>query len=162
MAEETTTETVEGQAPESDKDKNVQALRQKSDAQEAELVELRPLKHRETIREAGFDPESGEGKSLMRDLESGLVKAEDGKDLHETLVSYAENEYSWKPPVQVTPTEQAQLDSTQRQTQVQGVTSPVEPEDLNAQIAAADEAGNVQLGIVLRNRLQEQQARQRG
>jgi hypothetical protein len=54
---------VEGQ---SDKEMNFANLRSQKEALEAELAALRPLKTAQTVKEAGFDPDSPAGKALTR------------------------------------------------------------------------------------------------
>lgn len=128
MSETTTTTQQQGTAQNgggegSDKELNFRRLEQERDQLKAENAELRPYRDRETVREAGFDPDSGEGKSLIRDLGVGAVSVTDGEELSEKLAEHAESEYGWKPTVQPTETEANAAEAARRQAEVAGSTS---------------------------------------
>lgn len=61
MSEETTE-----QQELTDKELNFEKLRQKNEELEAQIQSLAPLKVAQTIRDAGFDPDSPDGKALSR------------------------------------------------------------------------------------------------
>lgn len=128
------------------KDENVRRMGERLEALEAEVKELRPYKHREMVRMAGWDPKSGEGKALSRDLEMGLVEAESDDKLPEALTAYAEQEYTWKPPQTLTPTEQTHVEAGARQTEMQQQTTSPPPNDdrtdYERRIQAARDEGN--------------------
>lgn len=146
MVQEAKTET-EGV---SEKERNFRELEADRDRWKAEAEALRPFKHESIVRRAGFDPESGEGKSLIRDLDTGLVKEEEGKELHEILVAHADAEYGWKPKTPLTPTERVQVEgSAHLSTLSQSTTSDQTPADTHSEYAqkieAAREAGDFRL-----------------
>lgn len=53
--------------------------------------------HRAAVVEAGFDPNSGKGKSLARDLEAGMVETTPDEDLAEAVRAHAQTDYGWGP-----------------------------------------------------------------
>ena len=155
---DTTTQTVEPTEvdPEgkSSTETNPVNLRTQNDELKTENMRLSVFEHKDVVRRAGFDPEAGEGKSLARDLAAGLVEVEEGQDLHEVLVGYADTEYGWKPQTQLTETEKTQVDGSKRLTTLsQSTTSDNPPEnnesDYAQRIAEAREAENWALASAL-------------
>lgn len=145
----TTTETP----PEADKELNFRRLEEERDRFKAEADELRPFRDRETVRRAGFDPDSGEGKSLIRDLGSGVVKVEDGQELPTVLAGYAEAEYGWKPTADLSPTEAKAASSAQRQADLSRVSSSVPAKTVADVISEAETNGNHQLARYWKTRI---------
>lgn len=144
MSDEQTTQ------PESDKDKNFQALREQKDALEAQVKELAVFRNKDLLRQAGFDPDTGEGKSLLRDITAGTVDADKDK-----LAEYAESEYGWKPKATLSPEESATVSSSQHSDQLRQSASDDGPKDtIDDQIAQARADGNWELAVVLENRKQ--------
>lgn len=152
---ETTTSTTEPttETPASDKELNFEKLRQEKAALEAEVAELRSYKFKETVRDAGFDPASGEGKSLLRDLTNGAVTVDDGQELSAAVAAYAESEYGWKPTPALTPVEQQTVQASQATEQLQQVTVADNPEDINQQIARLTAEGKHREARILKNRI---------
>lgn len=138
MAETETTQP--GAEPaEGSKEFNFRALEEKNTSLEAELADLRPLRDKERVREAGFDPDSEKGKTLLLAIKAGSVTPD--KD---QLADYAKTEFGWSSTPQLTETERAQLDGTNRLTELGTVTdSHIPPSaDLDAQIAQAEAEGD--------------------
>ena len=133
----------------SDKDENMAKLREQRDANAAEIARLQVFEHREIVRTAGFDPDSGKGKSLIRDLKSGAVAAtlEDTS----TVVEWADTEYDWQPEPTLTPTEQVQVDGQQRRESVEGVTVADQPPDILEAVQEAEAAGDFARARYLKN-----------
>lgn len=148
---ETTTETTE--TPTSDKEINFERLRQEKAALEAEVQRLRPLEFKETVRAAGFDPDSGEGKSLIRDLAAGAVTAEEGQELAAVIAQYAEQEYGWRPTPALNPTEQQTVQAAQTTTQLDQVTVSDDPTDIEQQIRNLEAEGKHREARILKNRI---------
>ena len=124
----------------SDKDRNFAALRKKSDAFEAEMAELRPLKRDKMIREAGYDPDSDQGTAIQYLLKDKGVDAPSTSDGVKELVS---TEYPGWTPKAVLSAEEVQRE--QAQTALEGVRKESEsdtPLDLDDQIAEAETAGD--------------------
>lgn len=135
-----TTEQVDGgddQRP-SDKELNFAKLRQQYEAALAELEQLRPLKQREVLRQAGFDPDAPEGKSLTFAIEAGRVEADP-----EQIKQFAVNELGFQPKVALTETESRQVEAATRLEQVRQVTtSEAPPATTDDEIAKAEAEGD--------------------
>lgn len=132
MSEETT-----------DKDQNFEALRKKSEALEAQVAALAPLKVAQTVREAGFDPDTPAGKALSR-----LADAESDAEAVKNLAAELGFEVE-EPQTQLTKEERAAQEFANRSRDLQSVSSSDNPPsfddqmaELNGLIATAKAAGN--------------------
>lgn len=145
LEDNTPTEGTEGQ---SDQDKNFENLRKQLDEANQRIETLEPKALREDVRDAGFDPTSDKGKVLVKDISRGEVTVEDGQELPEVLRKYAEDEYGWAPPTNLSDTEQQAVTDSQRLSQIQGAGSSEQPAgsdlaaDYEKRIAEAREAGD--------------------
>lgn len=139
MAETETTQTTGEPPAEGSKEFNFRALEEKNQTLEAELADLRPLRDKERVREAGFDPDSEKGKTLLLAIKAGSVTPD--KD---QLTDYAKSEFGWAPTTQLTETERAQIEGSKRVGELGSVTdSHIPPStDLAAQIAQAEADGD--------------------
>lgn len=95
--EETGTTTPTDGQQESDADRNFRLLREQNEALRAENETLRPLRIEKAIREAGFDPDSPEGKALAR-----MAPTEVDADAVKTLAG----EIGFEAPQQMTAAQQ--------------------------------------------------------
>lgn len=146
MSEEQT-ETTE-QSPEvSDKEINFQKLREQKEALEAELASLRPLQTKETLRQAGFDPDTPEGKALSVAIKAGEVEANPDQ-----IVAYAGSEFGWEPKPRLTETEATQVEGSKRLEAVRQVTQSDGPQDTKALIAEAEQSGDWMTAMQLKVR----------
>lgn len=148
MSDEQTTETQEqtSEAP-SDKEINFQKLREQKEALESELAALRPLRTKETLRQAGFDPDSAEGKALSMAIDAGKVETDPEK-----IVEFAGSEFGWEPRTQLTETEATQVEGSRRMEAVRQVTQSDGPSDVSSQIAEAEQAGDWKKAMSLKLR----------
>jgi hypothetical protein len=111
---------------------NFAALREKY---EAAVAELRPLKARDAVSAAGFNPNSPEGKALHR-----LALAETDVDAEKVKALADELGFEVTPPKpELTPTEQAAVAGAQKQAALNTVTTSDEPADIASQIADLDQ-----------------------
>jgi hypothetical protein len=134
--------TTESQEPESDKDRNFRALETKAKAQEAELNELRPLREREALREAGFDPDSDRGKAIRNAIK---VRRADGDDVDlsaEGIQELAVTEYGYKPQASLSADESSRQDAQGRVESLRTGSEPEREVTLDEQIAEAEAAGD--------------------
>lgn len=137
---------VTGEEGQSDKDRNFENLRKAKEAAEAELAELRPLKTKEMLRDAGFDPTTAEGKAIQYALQA---KGAQAPDTVEGIQELAEAEFGYKPPTSLTPEEKA-LQEAQSRVGALRTESTSEPpadlgsstDDLKAQIAELEAKGD--------------------
>lgn len=113
MPEETPT-GENGQESQNDKERNFRELEADRDRWRERAQELEPLEFEKFVRKAGWDPDSAEGKVLVKDLGRGDVAIEDRDQAADVLRNYADNEYQWKPPQNLDPAEQRQLEGSQR------------------------------------------------
>ena len=142
---------------ESDKDRNLAALRKKMEAAEAELAGLRPLKVDKMIREAGFDPDSDQGTAIQYALQAKGAEAPSTSDGVKELVS---TEFpGWTPKTVLSDEE---VEREQAQGRLEGVRKESEtdtPLDLDGQIAEAEAAGDYgKSGILKLQRMTAAQA----
>lgn len=144
MPDETTETTEQPQA--SDKELNFEKLRQQREALEAELAELRPLRVKETLRQAGFDPDSAEGKALSLAVEAGKVETDPTQ-----IAEYAGSEFGWQPKTQLTETESTQVEASRRQQAVQQASVSDTPLDVQQQIQQLEQDGKWQEARSLKN-----------
>lgn len=127
-----------------DKETNLERLRQSNEAKDAEIAELRKFRDEAIVRKSGFDPGDGRGKSLLRDLGAGLVEA----TIEDTasLLEWAESEYQWKPAENLNVTEQQQTAATNLRTDLSQSSGSDDPPDQEAAaiqaIQAARDAGD--------------------
>lgn len=140
--EQTTEQTTEP----SDKEINFQKLREQKEALEAELAELRPLRVKETLREAGFDPSTPEGKALALAVEAGKVEADSS-----LIAEYAGSEFGWQPKTALTPTEASQVEGSQRLAAARAASTSDGPPDVRQQIAEAEAEGDREKAMRLKN-----------
>ena len=122
---------------ETDVAQNFRKLEEVNKSQKEELDELRPLRDKETLRDAGFDPDTDRGKALAIAIEAGKVEPETSK-----LVEYAEETFNWKPTPVLTPTETQQVRATTDATVLTTETISDTPPNIADQIAEAEKAGN--------------------
>ncbi len=112
----------------------------------AEIAET--VAHRGVILEAGWSPDSGEGKALLKDLASGDVKPDPGE-----LVAHASETYSWSPTMlTLSAVEARQLASAGQLRQIQTASVSDEPPNIDNQIAEAQQAGDHKLALRLTTR----------
>lgn len=126
--------------PESDKDRNFRALENKAKAQEAELKELRPLREREALREAGFDPDSDRGKAVSNAIK---VRRAEGAEIDlsvEGIQELAVAEYGYKPSTTLTPEEGQRQQAQDRVDSLRTNSEPERELTLDEQIAEAEAA----------------------
>lgn len=130
-----------------DKEINFQRLREKNEALEAQIAELSPLKVAQTVREAGFDPDTPAGKALSR-LADASSDAESVKALAAELGFEAE-----APTPALSKDERAAQEFGQRQSDLAAVTTSDIPPNMTDQIAEAEEAGdwNKSVGLKLQS-----------
>ncbi len=112
----------------------------------AEIAET--VAHRGVILEAGFSPDSGEGKALLNDLASGDVKPDPGE-----LVAHASETYGWNPNmITYSAVEARQLASAGQLRQIQTAAVSDEPPNLDNQVAEARQAGDHELALRMQTR----------
>ncbi len=93
--------------------------------------------HRGVIMEAGFSPDSGEGKALLRDLRSGDVEADPG-----VLAAHASEQFGWSPNMLTySAVEARQLASAGQLRQIQTASVSDEPPNIDNQVAELQQAG---------------------
>ncbi len=135
----TTTEVTDPpvETEETDIVQNFRKLEEVNKSQKDELDELRPLRDKETLRDAGFDPDSDRGKALAIAIKAGEVEPEQSK-----LVEYAESTFGWKPTPVLNPTETQQVTATTEARVISTETTSDAPPNIDDQIAEAEKAGN--------------------
>ena len=109
------------------------------------------------LLEAGYNPDSGEGKALLRALEGGEVEADPG-----AIVAHAADEYGWEPDIVLYSRRERQaIDAGQRQQALGAATTSdtTPPGDLETQIAAARDAGDFGLASKLQREADRRQGR---
>jgi len=93
----------------------------------AEAAEAQAL--RGVLVEAGFDPESGEGKLLLQAMTTGDVERDP-----EAVASYAEESYSWRPNVLVYSRDEiSQIASADRQSRLSQLSTSTQTGDLQSE-----------------------------
>jgi hypothetical protein len=101
----------------------------------AEIAET--AAHRGILLEAGFSPDSGEAKALLRDLASGDVEADPA-----AVVVHA-SEYGWSPnAIMFSAVEARQLASAGQLRQIQTASVSDEPPNIDDEVAEARKAGD--------------------
>lgn len=130
MSDETQ-ETTE----QTDEERNFEALRKRAEAAEARVKELSPLAVAKAVSDAGFNPDTPEGKALAR-LAGDNPDPESVKNLATELGFEASQEPKHEP----TPNERAASEFANRQSQLNQVTVADEPEDINSEIAGLETA----------------------
>lgn len=126
----------ETQTDQTDKELNFEKLREKNEALEAQLAELSPLKVAQTVRAAGFDPDTPAGKALSR-LADANSDAESVKNLA------AELGFEVVDPAPVlSKEERAAQEFANRQADLGSVTTSDEPPDVATEVAELEAAGN--------------------
>ena len=116
---------------------NFRKLEEVNKSQKTELEILRPLRDKETLRDAGFDPDTDRGKALAIAIKAGEVEPDTSK-----LVEYAEETFGWKPTPVLTPTESQQVKTTKEAKVISTETTSDDPPNIADQIAEAEKAGN--------------------
>ena len=116
---------------------NFRKLEEVNKSQKTELEILRPLRDKETLRDAGFDPDTDRGKALAIAIKAGEVESDTSK-----LVEYAEETFGWKPTPTLTPTETQQVKTTVDAKVISTETTSDDPPNIADQIAEAEKAGN--------------------
>lgn len=131
---------VEVENTETPQDRNFRLLREQKEALEAEVRELRQLRTRELLREAGFDPASAQGKAISYAL---AAKGGDAPKDADGIRQLVETEFpEWKPGAQLTSDEMLRNAQQQRVEALRVHSQGDEPPDIDAQIAEAEAAGN--------------------
>ncbi len=125
------------ESEETDIVQNFRKLEEVNKSQKTELEELRPLRDKETLRDAGFAPDTDRGKALAIAIKAGEVEPDTSK-----LVEYAEETFGWKPTPVLTPTESQQVKTTVDAKVISTETTSDDPPTLVDQIAEAEKAGN--------------------
>lgn len=148
MADNEHTEGTEGTEGRSDKELNFDKLKEQYESRISELetenAELRPLRNKEQLRTAGFDPDSDRGKALAVALKAGEVEAD-----ADAIKEYASETFGWEPKAQLSETEQSAVDGQQRVETARDATESAPPPDQDAQIAEAEADGDyVKSGIM--------------
>lgn len=118
MSEETT-----------DKDQNFEALRKKSEAQEAQIAELTAYKVNEVVRSVNLDPNTGNGAALKELL---------GADVSEEKAQELVAKFGWQadePSEGLTKDERAAQHFADQKADLQSVTVSDNPPNFNDQIA---------------------------
>ncbi|MFQ5524365.1 MAG: hypothetical protein ACE5F5_12465 [Acidimicrobiia bacterium] len=126
------------QTEQSAQERNFQALRRKLEAVESELQRLRPLEMEKQIREAGFDPDSGEGKAI------GLKLSTMGDDAPKEASAIQElvaEEFGWKPQTGLTEAESQRQQAQSRVESLRTESEPDQPLSLGDEIATAEAEG---------------------
>ena len=102
----------------------------------AEIAEA--TAHRGILMEAGFLPDSGEAKALLRDLSAGTVEADPA-----SIVTHASEEYDWSPNmVLFSKGEAVQIESARMQKAIRNATVSDDPPNIDDEIAEAQQAGS--------------------
>ncbi len=125
------------ESEETDVAQNFRKLEEVNKSQKTELEELRPLRDKEKLRDAGFDPDTDRGKALAIAIKAGEVEPDTSK-----LVEYAEETFGWKPTPVLTPTESQQVKTTTEAKVISTETTSDDPPTLDDKIAEAEKAGN--------------------
>lgn len=73
---------------------NVKQMRETIERQSAELEDLRGYRRENLMEKAGFDPTTGIGKAVAKDVSRGDYE---GEMTAEGLQEYAKSEYAWTP-----------------------------------------------------------------
>ena len=131
------TDDGDGDEQQSDKDRNFAALRAKLEATEARLAELEPLHTEKVIREAGFDPNSDQGKAIRYGIQVNKVEESPDK-----VKEFALTEFGWQPKAQLTPDEASRQVTTDRMGSLQAQSEPETPPQPGDDIAAAEAEGD--------------------
>ena len=139
MSEETTTEETGEKSPE----QSFAELRAQRDALESEL---RPLKVEKIVRDAGFDPKSGNGLALQ-DLLGFDADVETAK---EVAAKYGWEPAEPKPQDERTKEQRVVEDQSQRFAQLQSATSSDSPPDRDQAIAEAEAKGDWNTAVNLK------------
>ncbi len=132
-----TTEAAETTEETSPSRENFQALEDKYKAVKDENDELRPLRDKESLREAGFDPDSDRGKALAI-----AIKAGEMEPTPEAIAEFATSTFGWEPKPELTETEAEQVSSAAQVKQIQTASVSDSPPDIDDEIAEARKAGN--------------------
>lgn len=160
---DTQTQPVQGeQAPESPS-----GLRAQLDAALAENRELKQFKRESAFKEAGFDLKGGEGKALAR-----LYEGDADPD---AIRAFAKSEFGWEPKSpegsggtdggeqptperrELTAEEAGRLQAGGRVDSVMGEGRPLDPPNVQTQIAEAEKAGEWDRAFSLKNQLMNEQ-----
>lgn len=131
-------EEVQETTEQTDEEKNFAALREKVETYEARIAELSPLAKEKAVREAGFNPDTPEGKALSR-LAGDEADAEAVKNLATELGFEASQEETKHEP---TPNERAAQEFADRQSQLSQTTVSDEPPTDLEKIAEAEAKAN--------------------
>ena len=134
---DTTTETTEEVEETSPMRENFQALEEKVKVLEAENDELRPLRDKESLRAAGFDPDSDRGKALAIAIKAGEMES-----TPEAIADFATSTFGWDPKPVLTETETEQVSAAAQVKQIQTASVSDAPANLSDQIAEARKAGD--------------------
>ena len=117
----------------------------------AEIAET--AAHRGILMEAGFSPDSGKGKALLKDLASGEVEADPG-----VLAAHASEAFGWSPNLRIYSANEAiQIESAKHHADLRIDAVSDNPPNIDNQVAEAENAGAHEEAL----RLQTRQAAER-
>ena len=144
---------LEENAERSGQDRNWKQMREKADKLETEVVELRAKLRKSAFKEAGFDPDIGQGKAL--------AKLYDGDADADSVRKFAKAEFGWEPDVRdaLSPQAEQVARSQARLDRIGSISSsvPPAPDQLEALLTDADNLeGQGQFAAALTKRLQAQ------
>lgn len=132
-------EEVQETTEQTDEEKNFAALREKVETYEARIAELSPLAKEKAVREAGFNPDTPEGKALSR-LAGDEADADAVKNLAVELGFEATTQDS--PKHEPTKEERAAQEFADRQSHLSQTTVSDEPPTDLEKIAEAEAKAN--------------------
>lgn len=130
-------ETPNGEDVSTQQERNWRQMEERVAAQQAELEELRPLKLDETLREAGFDPRSDQGKAVKYGIQVNKIESDPEK-----VKEFALTEFGWRPKTQLTSEEASRQVTTDRMDSLNAQSEPETPPDTGDEIAAAEAEGD--------------------
>mgnify|MGYP001457395546 FL=1 len=137
----------ENTVEETQEDNNaIKQMRERIKELEGVEKEFKSVQQDKVIQEAGFDPSSGQGKAL-KDLYKGDLEAD-------AIKAFAAEQYGWgedAPAVQEQEAQKARVVTSQDSLDtVMEASVPVEPADMNDQIAIAMQDGDWQKSSALK------------
>jgi len=156
MEKRVTDETTEGLEESGSLEDDIKAMRAKNRAQATELNELKELlgpaleaQRRELLRDKGFDPDTVQGRRLVKAMVDGEIAA-DGSD----LVEVAEQGFGYEPSQrrpEMTDAEFVAAYNSNRLADLQSVTFSDMPPGVEKDIADAEAVGNWDLARALKS-----------
>ena len=129
-----------------DADNQPEGFRKALDRANDRVAELEGRLKAAAFNQLGIDPEKGVGKAI--------AALYDGEPDVEAIAKFAADEFEWQPTGEVRSEQETRVaDAQSRMDEVRESSSPVTPpveEDLDAQIAAAEAAGDFQTSLNLK------------